>query len=65
MARGIATLGMLPDPADISAQRLGEPISAFLEALLFVEKDKVQTPEYLWYCVVIDRATDYRCKTFV
>jgi chorismate-pyruvate lyase len=41
-ARSLAELGVLPDPADVRLERVGEPIGALLETRRIVEENEVE-----------------------
>ena len=47
MAGGLPEFRVLPDPTNVSLQRLGEPIGASLELAGVIKKDEIQAPERL------------------
>ncbi len=56
---------MLPDPADIGGERLGEAVRTLLEVRRVVEEDEVELGERLRHCLVVDATADDRGEALI
>ena len=65
MAGGFAEFGVLPDPADVGSQCLGEPVGAGLEYGRVIKENEVQPPQRLGHHAVFDAPADNRREALV
>ena len=65
LPRRFAIGGVLPDPADVGLQRIGEPGKAGIEFGRIVEEDEIQPPQRIGDGAVVGAAADDRREALV
>lgn len=63
--RGVAELGVPPDPGDVGLQGLSQTIGTLLELFWIIEENEIQSPKHLGHRCIFHSPADDRCEAFI